>query len=313
MPSITWTNPLLPVSGPDPFLFFAGGAYWLITTGPAADGRFLPIWRSGDLVHWTFARGAVARGAEGAWNRFNFWAPEILSHGGRYWLYYTAKPIDDNDNAGNRVGLAVAERPAGPYQDVGVVVNHASLDGHPFRDVDGSLWLYYVTDHGNALGHAPGKIWADRLVDPTRVAGRAVRLVDRHPWQEGPVVLRTAGDRYVLSFSLGGWRGAGYHVVQALGASPVGPFVEAGGALMKSTEDVKGPGHHNFFTGPDGRLWVVYHGWDAGMTERYPRMDRVATRADGTLESKAPTSGIQIHEWGATPLLKDGKERMSTS
>jgi arabinan endo-1,5-alpha-L-arabinosidase len=126
MPTMCWTNPILNASGPDPFIYRAEGRYWLITTGPASDGRYLPLWSSEDLVTWTFVRGAVARGGAGSWNRFNFWAPEVLIHEGRYWLYYTAKHTEDDKNHSNRIGLAVSDRPEGPFEDRGVLVNHAA-------------------------------------------------------------------------------------------------------------------------------------------------------------------------------------------
>ncbi len=297
MSSIRWTNPLINASGPDPFIYRAEGRYWMVTTGEAADGRYLPLWCSDDLVTWIFVRGAVARGAEGAWNRFNFWAPEVLIHEGRYWLYYTAKNVQDDKNHSNRVGLAVSDRPEGPFEDRGVLVNHASLDASPFRDADGNLWLYYVSEYGNARGLAPGRIWVDRLLDPAHLADQAVCLVDKHFWQEGPVMHRQPDGRYRLTYSIGAWTNDTYRVVQAVADRPDGPFVESDRVIMKSTPEVKGPGHHNFFTGPDGEPWLVYHGWDPAMTARYPRMDRLLVEADGTFCTPGPTSAMQEHTW----------------
>jgi beta-xylosidase len=298
MPEFTWTNPIIDAYLADPFMIHHDGRYWLIATGQARDGRHLPIWTSIDLVNWTFVRGAVARGKEGSWNRFNFWAPEVLHHDGRWWLYYTAKPTDDKDNAGNRVGLAVADTPDGPYEDVGVIVDHASLDGSPFRDHDGQLWLFYVTDHGNKRGIPPGKIWVDRLVSPTQVADAPTCLIDEHGWQEGPVLMAQPDGRYRLTYSLGGWTNDTYRVAQAVGDHPAGPFVEDPDAIiMRSNDKVKGPGHHNFFTGPDGKPWLIYHGWDPGMKARYPRIDPLRIAADGTWSSVAPTSTAQSYHW----------------
>jgi len=299
MPTFTWTNPIIDAYLADPFIAFHGGRWWLIATGKAMDGRYLPIWSSADLREWTFVRGAVEAGGIDAWNRFNFWAPELLHHQGKWWLYYTAKNVEHDKNESNRVGLAVADRVEGPYEDVGVVVDHASLDGSPFIDDDGQLWLYYVTDHGNARGHAPGKIWVDRLVAPDRVADQAVRLIDEHGWQEGPVIApRNRGEPYRLTYSLGGWTNDTYRVTQAVGPRPDGPFAEdPDGILMRSTDAVKGPGHHNFFPGPDGKPWLIYHGWDPGMTARYPRIDPMGRAADGTLSSAAPTSVAQSVSW----------------
>ena len=297
MASLTWTNPILNQSGPDPFIYRADGAYWLITTGEARDGHFLPIWRSHDLVTWAFVRGAVARGAAGVWNRFNFWAPEVLHHHGRFWLYYTAKHTEDDQNHSNRVGLAVSDRPEGPFEDRGVVLDHASLDASPFRDADGTLWLLYVTEYGNARGLAPGRIWVDRLLDPAHLADQAVCLVEKHFWQEGPVMLRQRDGRYRLTYSIGAWTNDTYRVVQAVGNRPDGPFTESDRVIMKSTAEVKGPGHHNFFTGPDGEPWLVYHGWDTAMTARYPRMDRLLVASDGTFSTPGPTSSTQKYAW----------------
>ena len=297
MPRFRWSNPIINASGPDPFIYRADERYWLITTGPAPDGRFLPIWCSDDLACWTFVRGAVARGEEGAWNRFNFWAPEVLRQDGTYWLYYTAKPTEDDRNHGNRIGLAVSDQPAGPFEDRGVLVNHAALDASPFRDTDGTLWLLYVTEYGNARGLAPGRIWIDRMPDPARVADEATLLVDRHFWQEGPVMLRQRDGHYRLTYSIGAWTNDTYRVVQAVADRITGPFIESGPLIMQSTAQVKGPGHHNVFTGPDDEAWLVYHGWDPAMTARLPRIDRLVMRADGTLTGQAPTSTPQEHGW----------------
>ncbi len=120
----------------------------------------------------------MAAGQPGAWNRRNFWAPEVLAHEGRFYLFYTAMPDGTPGNTGNRVGLAVADRPEGPYTDRGVVVGHASLDGSPFRDADGpspaearatareggTLYLYYTAEFGTADGMTPGRIYVDQLV-----------------------------------------------------------------------------------------------------------------------------------------------------
>lgn len=298
MPAITWTNPIIGSYLADPFILRAEGRWWLFATGEAPDGRRLPIWSSDDLVRWRFERGAVAVGAPGAWNRRNFWAPEVLHHDGRYWIYYTAMPDGTPDNHGNRVGVAVADCPEGPYEDHGVVVSDASLDGSPFRDAAGGLWLLYVTEHGCALGRTAGRIWIDRLASPTTVAGKAVQLVGQHRWQEGPVFAPRADGRLLLTYSVGSWTDDTYRVVQALGDRPEGPFSELPGCILRTTAAVKGPGHHNLFTGPDGAPWIVYHGWDPAMTARYPRIDRLAIQADGSLAAPdGPSSTPQTFTW----------------
>jgi beta-xylosidase len=175
-------------------------------------------------------------------------------------------------NTGNRVGLAVATDPAGPFEDRGPVVGHPSLDGSPFRDAEGALWLYYTAEYGSEDGIVPGRIYVDRLLEPDRVAGEPREVLGLHSWQEAPCALARAG-RYFLCYSVGNWRDDSYHVRWALGEAPSGPFEEQPGALLSGTERVKGPGHHNFFRAEDGSEWLAYHGWDPGFRARYPRID----------------------------------------
>ncbi len=312
----TWCNPIVRRSVPDPFILPADGAYFLFGTGradPAPESgqsgaeRFIQVFRSDDLIDWTPLGGAVSPGPPGAWNRRNFWAPELLAHGGRYWLYYTAMPDEAPQspgaaigghgtpgNTGNRVGLAVADAPAGPYADRGVVVSHASLDGSPFRDADGSLYLYYTAEFGTADGMTPGRIYADRLVSPARAANRPVELIGQHRWQEGPCVLARGG-RYWLFYSTGNWGDATYRVRYAVGDSPLGPFTEQPEPLLATTPQVIGPGHHNFFRDFAGREWIVYHGWapqSAGIAPGGPgRAGAVRAQVSGPPAPAPDTAG----------------------
>ena len=287
----SYSNPIIGECLADPFILRAEDGYYLYASGAAPDGRFIPVWRSADLVAWTFVRGAVAAGPAGAWNRRNFWAPEVMRAAGRYHLYYTAMPDGTPGNTGNRVGLAVSGSPAGPFEDGGVVVTQASLDGSPFRDDDGSAWLCFTAEFGNDRGLVPGRIYVDRLPSPEHAAGEPREVMGQHHWQEGPCVLFRGGRCY-LFYSTGSWGDASYGVQWAVGPSPLGPFAEAPNKLLASTDQVRGPGHHNFFPGPDGSDWIIYHGWDPAFRARYPRIDPLRWTADGPT-TLGPTSGPQ--------------------
>lgn len=289
---VQYRNPIIDRYLADPFILQAANGYCLFASHESPDGRRIPVYRSKNLVDWEFVGGAVTVGREGAWNRNNFWAPEVMALDGKFWLYYTAAPSHTNDNRGNRVGVAVSSRPDGPYEDVGVVVPHASIDGSPFRDADGSLYIYYTIEHENHDGLVAGRVYVDRLVTPERVAGKPVLLASRHPWQEGPCVLRRGG-QYFLTYSIGSWGKDDYEVRWCSGSSPTGPFEEQPGSILKSSANVKGPGHHNFFKDRQGRDWIVYHGWDPAFTARYPRIDPLLVSATG-LTCKGPTDTVQV-------------------
>lgn len=263
----------LPFCGADPFIFKAHEAWWLITSHDAADGRHLPVYRSTDLLIWEFVAGAVEPGGSPwDWNRRNFWAPEVIEHQGRFYCYYTAMPDGTPGNEGNRVGLAIADHPAGPYEDAGVVIPHGSIDGSPFIDSDGRAWLLFTTEHGNDLGWPPGQVGVFALNENLRhVQGAPVPLVTQYQWQEGAFFLpggQVGG--LALLFSYGGWTEDTYCVHAAWGDSPLGPFEPESEAFLQGTPTLRGPGHANVFPGPDGKPWLVFHAWDAAKTGRFP-------------------------------------------
>ena len=288
--TVNYCNPVIDRYLADPFILWSDPFYYMFATGRAPDGRYIQIYRSRDIVTWEFVRGAVERGSENSWNRKNFWAPEVIQIDGSFYLYYTASTDGTPENTGNRVGLAVSDHPEGPYEDRGVVIPHASLDGSPFRDADGTLYLYYTIEYGNSDGLVAGRIYVDKLVKPDEVSGSPVPLITHHRWQEGACAVLRDG-QYYLTYSTGDWKNESYRVRWAVGPSPTGPFKEQG-TLLKSTAQVKGPGHHSIFTGPGGHDWLVYHGWDPRFTARYPRIDPLVVSPNG-LSSRGPTTTQQ--------------------
>jgi beta-xylosidase len=269
--TIHYKNPVIKEYLADPFILQENGFYYLYATGNAKNGRMIPVYRSKDIVNWEFVRGAVEKGKKGSWNEKHFWAPEVMKIEGKFYLYYTASP-DMDGFTGNRVGVAVADNPEGPFNDIGVVVRHGSIDGNPFRDTDGTLYIYYTIEHKNKDSLIAGRIYVDRLVRPDSTEGKPILLMSSHPWQEGTCMILRDGV-YYLTFSTGNWQDSTYQVHYATSDKATGPFAEQQGTILKTTAKVKGPGHHSFFTGPDGKDWIVYHGWDTAHTARYLRID----------------------------------------
>lgn len=273
--------PILSCPGADPFVLREGEDYYLFTSHEAADGRRIPVYHSRDMRKWDFIRGAVGIGPEPeSWNRRNFWAPEVLKWEGHYFLYYTAMPEGTPGNEGNRVGVAVADCPEGPYEDAGVVIPEAAIDGSPYRHSDGSLWLIFTVEFGNALGLKPGRVCVHRMKSPVETDGPPLPLFGEYEWQEGPCFF-PVHDRLYLLFSTGNWGDETYAVRWATGDSPGGAFIDSGEVLLRSSDTVKGPGHCNWFTGPDGHPWLVYHGWDPAHTARLPRLARLVVERRG--------------------------------
>lgn len=276
---LTYRNPIINSYLADPNIRYENGWYYFFATGEAKDGMFIPIYKSKNLANWEFVRGAVKNGRKTDWNYKHFWAPEVIKIKGKFYLYYTASPDESPQNAGNRIGLAIADNIDGPYTNYGVIVPHGAIDPHPVFDKDGSMYIFYTIENLNIKGYKAGQVFVDKMLSPTRVAGKPIPLITHHDWQEGPYIMQLK-NTYLLTYSCGNWRDSTYHVSYAISNSITGPYTEQPDTIMKSNSIVKGPGHHSFFKDKFGKDWIVYHGWDTAFTARYPRIDRIYVKGN---------------------------------
>ena len=290
--NLTFQNPIIPKYLADPFIKYDKGYYYFFATGEAQDGRYISIYKSKNLSKWEFIRGAVTNGGKDDWNYKHFWAPEVIKIDNKFYLYYTASPENSPENSGNRVVVAVADKIEGPYTNVGIVIPNGSIDGHPVRDKDGSLYIFYTTEWKNSKGFDAGHIYMDKMISPTKVADQPIKIISHHNWQEGPFILQR-DNKYFLTYSCGAWSDSTYHLRYAVADKIEGPYKEQQDTIMKSNALVKGPGHHSLFKDKKGKDWMVYHGWDPAFTARYPRLDRIKYEK-GKITTKGPTFTKQL-------------------
>ena len=297
--SLPYRNPVHDGYFADPFVMQApasGSRYVAIGTGSVQAERVFEVLVSDDLVGWRSVGGALER-PQGCGS--DFWAPEVAEHDGRWWMYYSCGEGD----VGHSLRVAVADSPVGPYVDQGVDLTpdeRFAIDPHPFRDTDGSWYLFYARDvlQGDRVGTM---LAVDRLDGMTRLRGEArTILTPSDDWQiylrgrqmygrtfdwhtlEGPFVRAHAG-RYWCFYSGGSWLEPTYGVGVAVADSPLGPWTGHGdGAIMATVPGhVVGPGHNSVVTGPDGGDVIVYHAWDAAQTARRMCIDPLRWTAGG--------------------------------
>ncbi|TML66049.1 MAG: hypothetical protein E6G13_14275 [Actinobacteria bacterium] len=170
----------------DPFIIKYLDAFYLYHTGDTAGRRGVSVHRSADLVHWEFA-GYALEAAESGWAWSDLWAPEVVYERGVFYMYISATrrrthgeavkwQRGEGAEAGRRVGVARATHPLGPFVwDEHPLLDCWSIDAHPFRDDDGTMWLFYnvrTEDDPTWDGLAGTGTVVERLVDADRVAGR---------------------------------------------------------------------------------------------------------------------------------------------
>jgi len=303
-PASTYTNPVYPHYMADPFVLRHDGHYYAYgTAAPSADGWQFPVLHSPDLVHWESA-GYALPPIPGA---LQFWAPEVASHDGRFYLYFSAQGIDGRDH---QLRVAVSDQPTGPFVDRGHVLtpdDPFTIDPHPFRDVDGQWYLFYARDFLTLDGEyrVGTGIVVDKLIDMETLAGAPQVVVRPHAdwhlfqsersmygavydWHtiEGAAVRRHNG-RYYCFYSGGAWHSTDYGVSYGVAEHLLGPYRDEwsaqGPAVLRTIPDqVLGPGHNSIITGPDDQTqFLVYHAWDQQRTARRMCIDPLTWTAAG--------------------------------
>ena len=294
---------------PDPFVLRVGDRWHAYATGGPRHGRAFRALVSDDFAAWRESPDPLLVPNADA---THFWAPEVAAgDDGRFYFYYSyataAEPMR------HALCVAVAGGPAGPIETVGPLVDAArtpfAIDPHPFRDADGTWWLFYATDFpdhgGDGRVHAGTALVADRLVTMTKLAGEPRTVLRaRHAWTlfekdrdmpqyggrfdwhtlEGPCVRRVGG-RYCLMFSGGRWENETYGVDYAWADRADGPYTgeSATGPRVLGTRltGLNGPGHHSVTTGPDGGEFIVFHAWDADRKRRQMHVRPLEWTQDG--------------------------------
>lgn len=142
----TYTNPL-PVELGDPYVLHTNGTYYMYGTGGVDKG--FAAYKSKDLVNWQPV-GQVYHGGVGkSWGVHSFWAPEVYEVDNRYYLFYSAqwKENPTNELENFRIGVAVADKPEGPFVDLNSQPlfdpGYPIIDANVFFDTDGRVYLYY--------------------------------------------------------------------------------------------------------------------------------------------------------------------------
>ncbi|MEH3104680.1 MAG: family 43 glycosylhydrolase [Sphingomonas phyllosphaerae] len=285
--------------GADPHATMIDGELWVFPTGGpggswAAD-RF-GAFSSRDLKTWR-PRGELIRrdqiawiGADGARDHF-LWAPGVASRDGKWYLYYSVGPQNPTPS---RIGVAVADRPEGPYRDSG---RPLVTGGQGFEAIDPMVFVDPRDDKAYlyAGGSAGAKLRVWELSRDMTGLAREVPVETPPQFTEG-AFMHERGGIYYLSYSHGRFNGPDYSVHYATAPSPIGPW-RYRGAILTSDCRHKGPGHHSFVETPAGEWLIVYHRWEnpKGSApfsgERQVAIDRLRYAADGRIVPVRMTDG----------------------
>jgi beta-xylosidase len=268
-----YTNPILPGWYADPEAIILGDRVWIYPTfsAPYDDQTHFDAFSSPDLAHWT-KHPDILRSTDLPWARRAMWAPALAVNNNRYYLYFAANDIQSDSELGG-IGIAVADRPEGPFIDylgkplIDRFHNGAQpIDQCVFRDTDGRWYLIYGGWRHCNLARLSDDFKSLIPLD----SGELFREITPEGYVEGPFMF-VRNNRYYFMWSEGGWTGPDYSVAYAVADSINGPWRRIGKILEQDPAIATGAGHHSVIHWK-GEHYIVYHRRPLGETDRNHRV-----------------------------------------
>jgi len=295
----TFLNPIMAGDHPDPSILKDGDDYYMtFSSFDAYPG--LVIWHSRDLVNWEPVGPALFK------NVGSVWAPDLVKHKGRYYIYF---PGIGSPYRSNYVVWADTIR--GPWSDP-IDLKVGRIDPGHAVGPDGKRYLFLsagfmvpLSDDGLSTAGEMKKIYDGwQYPDDWVVEGFA---------QEGPKILKH-GDYYYMVLAEGGTAGppTSHMVVVARSKTIEGPWENAPNnpviRTLSGDERWWSKGHATPVEGPGGQWYVVYHAYENGFYNlgRQTLLEPVAWTADGWLARAGADVAAPIRK-PAGPALPHGQ------
>ncbi|MBI1387184.1 MAG: family 43 glycosylhydrolase [bacterium] len=282
-------NPVFSGWYADPEAVIFENKYWIYPTTSARYQKqlYFDCFSSPDLVRWTKHEHVLTSDSI-QWAKKAMWAPSVVENDGKYYFFFAANDIQNNDEIGG-IGVAVSSKPDGPFTDylgkplIDRFYNGAQpIDQFVFQD-EGQFYIVY----GGWRHCNIAKLKDDFTGMIPFDDGEIFHEITPEGYVEGPIMFRRNGKLYFM-WSEGGWTGPDYSVAYAMSDSPQGPFKRIGKILQQDPDIATGAGHHSIINVPKMDDWfIVYHRRPLGHTDRDHRVtciDRMEFNSDGTIK-----------------------------
>ena len=277
-------NPVIRKNFPDPSIIddrARTGYFYAYSTqngqSETANVVYMPIYRSKDMVNWEFVGDAFGPGRPQWVTGTRIWAPDINYIDGKYVLYYSLG--DWEQPSRSACGVAVSDKPFGPFKDKGMLVDYASqgvsnsIDANFFDDGD-QKYLFWGS-YGKNSG-----IWVLPLSDDglsIKVGAKKQKVAGN--FMEGTYVHKHDGFYYLFASTGSCCEGkeSTYRIVVGRSEKVTGPYLSPEGKsmiddkydsyIMSSSPDKSytGTGHNaEILTDDTGQDWMMYHAYWKG-------------------------------------------------
>jgi arabinoxylan arabinofuranohydrolase len=296
-------NPVLEGFYADPDILYSEKTkrYYIYPTSDGFTGwggTYFKAFSSDNLKDWKDEGIILNLATDVSWAKRNAWAPCIVEKKikgkYKYFYYFTAA---------QKIGVAVADAPTGPFVDSGKplvdkfpegINGGQQIDPDVFTDPKtNKSYLYW----GN--GYMAGAELNDDMV--SLKPGTTKVLTPNKEFREGTVVFYRKG-KYYFMWSADDTRSENYRVYYGTSATPLGKIeVSANNLVIAKNKEagIYGTGHNSVLQIPGKDEWyIVYHrfnyptGIKMGEAAGYNRevcIDKLEFNADGTIKQVKPT------------------------
>jgi len=243
------------------------------------------VFSSENLTDWT-DHGMIVSQNKVNWvdsTSYSMWAPDCIERNGKYYFYFPAnkKVADANGRKGFGIGVAVADKPEGPYIPLPEPIKGVNgIDPNVFIDKDGQAYLYW----------AMGNIVVAKLKDNMTELASEPQIIANLPQKglkEGPFLFERKGIYYLTIPHV---ENKIERLEYAIGDNPMGPFKMAGVVMDESPMNCWT--NHQSFVQYKGQWYLFYH--QAAYSPKFDKnrsicIDSLSFNADGTMKKVTPT------------------------
>ncbi|MGM9478374.1 family 43 glycosylhydrolase [Pedobacter sp. GSP4] len=301
-------NPVLKGYYADPEILYSNktAKYYIYPTSDGFtnwSGTYFKTFSSTDLVNWKDEGKILDLEKDVSWAKKNAWAPTIIEQkingAYKYFYYFTAA---------QKIGVAVADDPAGPFKDGG----HALISTKPKgikggQEIDPDVFNDPKTNK-NYLYWGNGYMAVAPLnEDMVTIDTNGIKIITpNNGFREGTEVFYR-NNKYYFLWSEDDTRSENYRVRYGFSDSPTGKITIPENNLIlakDAAQGIYGTGHNSVIkiNGKD-EWYMVYHrftrpeGILMGRAAGYNRevcIDKMEFNADGTIKPVIPTiNGIK--------------------
>jgi len=262
------------------------------TASVEATNYKMPDWHvfsSTDMINWK-DYGVKLSPKTFAWATGDAYAAQCIERGGKfYWFVSTFHKSDENSQGGAAIGVAVSDRPTGPFKDAigkALITNEMTTDmKHSWDDIDPTV---FVDEDGQAyLYWGNGSCKVVRLKENMIETDGPITTFRPEHYIEGPWAYKR-GDLYYLVYASAGTKPEMIEYCTA--TSPEGPWTYRG-IIQENVPN-------SFTTHPGiidykGKSYFFYHNGSlpgGGSYRRSICVDYMYYNPDGTIQKIIQTT-----------------------